>query len=311
MMNLNKELTSELIKTTDALRKKYKALRNGREAFETQLEETFKPITNPLKELVEKSNEQQNYFETPVTKSKQNFDDDFATPAASISSITPKNYSATPKSKHFRESRQRVRDRYKARHLTDQIEDTAFDEISQKYLDLFLNESSAFDNIYGIHEKNGKWFIGDGEFKILGKNIQIKNKIYEGSNGLYELIFKKKPCQKIYNEKDLKIYKDILEDTNAYRRSHDSTKQVLGNRGSKYKEIISKLLTDTTTPVSHTGNGLMQLSKKEKDYIFWDDPNELVVRLRLLVASHQAGHNNHSNEIVSIIEELKESNIIE
>lgn len=44
---------------------------------------------------------------------------------------------------------------------------------------------------------------------------------------------------------------------------------------------------------------------------FWDNPNELVDRLRLLISSTSVGHNNHNNEIISIIEELKEVNIIE
>jgi hypothetical protein len=47
------------------------------------------------------------------------------------------------------------------------------------------------------------------------------------------------------------------------------------------------------------------------NYVYWDDPNELVERLWLLVASQTAGHWGHNNEIVSIIvEELRESGII-
>ena len=45
--------------------------------------------------------------------------------------------------------------------------------------------------------------------------------------------------------------------------------------------------------------------------MYWDDPNELVDRLRLLISSTTAGHNNHNNEIISLIEELKEANIIQ
>lgn len=45
--------------------------------------------------------------------------------------------------------------------------------------------------------------------------------------------------------------------------------------------------------------------------MYWDDPNELVDRLRLLIASQSAGHTGHNNEIISIIEELREANIIE
>ena len=32
------------------------------------------------------------------------------------------------------------------------------------------------------------------------------------------------------------------------------------------------------------------------DYIYWDDPNEIVDRLRLLEASRQADYNGHDNE---------------
>lgn len=55
----------------------------------------------------------------------------------------------------------------------------------------------------------------------------------------------------------------------------------------------------------------MKYSKNNSDYIYWDDPNELVDRLRLLIASQMAGNNNHNNEIISIIEELWEANLIE
>jgi len=46
------------------------------------------------------------------------------------------------------------------------------------------------------------------------------------------------------------------------------------------------------------------------DYIHWYDPNEPVDRLRYLVAEQQAGHTCHSNKIVFIIKEIRESNYI-
>ena len=46
------------------------------------------------------------------------------------------------------------------------------------------------------------------------------------------------------------------------------------------------------------------------DYVHWDDPNDLVNRLRLLMASQNSGHTGHTNEIVSILEELREAGII-
>ena len=53
----------------------------------------------------------------------------------------------------------------------------------------------------------------------------------------------------------------------------------------------------------------MKANSQKPNYIYWDDPNEIVERLQLLMASQHAGNNNQSNEIVSIIEELKEANI--
>lgn len=44
---------------------------------------------------------------------------------------------------------------------------------------------------------------------------------------------------------------------------------------------------------------------------FYDDPNELCDRLRLLIASRSAGNTNHAQEINSIISELRESGYIE
>lgn len=51
--------------------------------------------------------------------------------------------------------------------------------------------------------------------------------------------------------------------------------------------------------------------KKNTELVYWDDPNELVDRLKLLIASKTAGNTNLDNEILSIIEELKEAGVIQ
>jgi len=53
----------------------------------------------------------------------------------------------------------------------------------------------------------------------------------------------------------------------------------------------------------------MTLNDNAIDYVHWDDPNELVDRLRLFDASHQAGNNVHDNEMLSI-EEFREVGLI-
>jgi hypothetical protein len=65
---------------------------------------------------------------------------------------------------------------------------------------------------------------------------------------------------------------------------------------------------------SLSANGLQHMMQEKScadSFKYWNDANELVDRLRLLVASQSAGHTGHNNEIVSILEELQEANIIE
>jgi len=69
--------------------------------------------------------------------------------------------------------------------------------------------------------------------------------------------------------------------------------QIKGNRSKKY-----------------SGSGYVRLQKIPPNYVHWDNVNELVERLQLLMASRAAGNNNHTNEILSIIEELREAKII-
>lgn len=42
----------------------------------------------------------------------------------------------------------------------------------------------------------------------------------------------------------------------------------------------------------------------------WDDPNDLVERLRILMTSQHSEHTGHTKEIGSIVEELRESGVI-
>lgn len=104
--------------------------------------------------------------------------------------------------------------------------------------------------------------------------------------------------------------------TNAHRRDYDPEKPIKSNKGFKYLHVI-KPLFKFCTPLSSTenltqGSGLPVLKKVKEnvDYVYWDDPNELVERLKLLLASRDAGNTGLENEIISIIEELRENNTI-
>lgn len=82
--------------------------------------------------------------------------------------------------------------------------------------------------------------------------------------------------------------------------------QLLKNYVEK-KAKKGKGIVDTTVKEFHIdGSGACK-----NMFSYWNDPNELVQRLRLLISSTSVGHTGHQNEIVSIIEQLREVNIIE
>ena len=54
----------------------------------------------------------------------------------------------------------------------------------------------------------------------------------------------------------------------------------------------------------------MSVTPSSKEFVYYDDPNELCDRLDLLVREKIAGNGNVINEIQNIVEELVELDII-
>lgn len=188
--------------------------------------------------------------------------------------------------------------------------------LGQKYiidcLSVDKEKKRTVDRVYGVYLSKEGMMLGDKYFDVdTNDNITIDQIKYQGTPGLYELIFRRLPDETLYTKDDMQKYKSILLATNAYRRNHVATDAISGNRGYKYKNIIAPLLSMIYGRKS--GKGLpctMALTQNKIDYVHWNDPNELVDRLRLLEASSRAGNNAHDNEILSIIEELREAGLI-
>jgi hypothetical protein len=187
--------------------------------------------------------------------------------------------------------------------------------LGREYIRDFLSAIPAIDTVYGVYFGKDGMMLGNKRFDVdNADNIYIDGVRYAGTPGIYELIFKRLPDDEIYTEDDMQKYKSILLTTNAHKFKHDPRERVLSNRGHKYMQIIARLFPPESRK-KKSGKGLcmpraMTLTDNKIDYVHWDDPNELVDRLRLLDASHQAGHNGHDNEILSIIEELREAGLI-
>lgn len=121
---------------------------------------------------------------------------------------------------------------------------------------------------------------------------------------------------------DLRAFGYIVKLTNANRAKFNADKPAVGNTGFKYMHVIKNALEI----ISNEENAQRQQRYKELrlnrglnnvystnpiQYVYFDDPNELVDRSKLLIASSESGNNAHINEINSIIEELQERDSIE
>ena len=170
---------------------------------------------------------------------------------------------------------------------------------------IFMN-ASMFDSTFGVRMDvdNDQFYIGNKLIQFDKEDyISVGNDVYHGSRGLFELLFMKDPDESVITINDRRKYKEILEKSSAHKQGYDPRGRIASSGGVKYLKVIKPLF------FSH-GRGLLPVTDNKIDYIRWNDPNELVDRLALLIASEQAGNKGHGAEIASIEEELREANFI-
>jgi hypothetical protein len=198
-------------------------------------------------------------------------------------------------------------------NITDNSNDRSY--YSPRDDPAFAKKSSTFDNVpFGVRTERGRLMLGSSSVHLTNKKLQVNGRILNLTPGLKELLLKKVPDLRVITDEDKHNYKILLVETNAHRRDFNPNKQIKSNKGKKYLHIIKPLFKLTKPRTNSTesctkGKGLPILKnvKKDTNYVYWDDPNELVDRLKLLIASRDAGNTGLDNEIISIIEELHEA----
>lgn len=171
--------------------------------------------------------------------------------------------------------------------------------------------TSKFDQRFGVRRENNQFLIGDEIVTFDNDdNLFVKNKTYHITPGLAQLLFLIKP--KKHTTDDQNKYGEILYNTNAHQAAHNAHISMASKRSVKYKKIIQPFFAkNKSTHITGKGtSNLLHVSKAPVDYVYYDDPNELVTRLHLLHSSREVGHTGHENEIASIEEELRERKLI-
>jgi len=166
---------------------------------------------------------------------------------------------------------------------------------------------TVLDKIYGPRTLSSDIFeLGNKKIQFIDNAIHIGDdtRTYPVTGGLIDLLFLKAPEPMKYTKADLNTYKLILIQSSAHKTSNGE--RIRKSGGLKYK-IISNLFSGENNII--TGAGInMRLQKH--NIIYWNKPNELVDRLRLLYSSLAAGNTGVRNEIISICEELVEARIL-
>lgn len=352
----NLQVMKKILNIQDSIRKKAASIKLSRSIEDETLNKLYKPLVKPLEQITENTKQQttiplvtSNFI--PKINKKLNFSPflrgkkkpkteeiySYNSPSEDETEYLPSNidssdvFNVTP--------RDMLNNPTVSQEFLSQ-----YDSVPRQYLEEMLVtgldnlNSNGYDTTqYALKydDSTDKWFIGDSECKIIDDTLQIKDKIYPGTKGLFELLLKSYPVG--YSEDDEINYRDILNITNAVRRSYDPLQQHQGNSSHKYQFIIKKMISDSnSTPVSsrtrsqsssssghkllkqkkqgrgYVDNAMIVDNKKQSSYTYWNNPNELVERLALLVSSKNASDNSHihDNEIASILEELREDEYI-
>jgi len=291
-------LLADIIQARTNIKKKYNALKTGRFETESIINNTLGSIIDPLNKIRDNINTSRTHSSSHPPPP----------PSASSSSSSSRSPSPSPLSSR-QSSSQSLPDIGKKQHSTASSSaslsrTTYYEELNEVYSRW---PKSELDKLYGpIKLTSGEFALGDKEIKFVDNKLHIEDDdyLYSITPGLIELLFAKSPATNKYTQNDLKKYKRILIQTSAHRTA-DGTR-IRTSIGAKYMKVISKLFADKN---SKTGSGINMRFQKH-NIVYWNDPNELVDRLRLLYSSLAAGNTGVRNEIISICSELVEAGIL-
>jgi len=176
--------------------------------------------------------------------------------------------------------------------------------MAENYLRQFASKEEV-DKTFGLYDKHGEFFIGDSPVKIEGDDIIVKDKQYQGTPGLWELLIMKEPDKSIYNREDFRNYAEILCHTNATKHNHNpKSNKPKFSKSQKYKEIIRPICNMVHSGVRPSiGQGVGTT-------VIPSNPDALIDRLDLLMASNVAGNTGVRNELINICDELLRQNVI-
>ena len=169
-------------------------------------------------------------------------------------------------------------------------------EIAKDYLNMELR-----DKKFGIRKEKGHHYIGNKHVIVKNNDIIITKtgEKLEGTRGLWELIMSKNPQN--FSDMDYDNYKYLIITSNVLHRG-DNPKNPYPKASGSFKWVYLLGPIWKNRKEKYQGEGVVVIPS---------DPNALLERLDLLLASQEAGHTGVRNELVSICDELKRQGVLD
>ena len=165
------------------------------------------------------------------------------------------------------------------------------------------------DKDFGITKKGKDHYIGKEHVIIKNNNIFLPKfgETFIGTDGLWELLTSKNPQN--FTDEDYDNYDDLMVMTNALHRDNDEDNpHPKGNHKTyKWLNIIRPIWNKKKSRIIYSKEGY----EGKGVVVIPSDPNALLERLDLLLASQEAGHTGVRNELVSICDELKRQGVLD
>lgn len=289
-----------IIKLRKNIKEKLMALKLNKSENDREFKETYAPLINPLNTFVQNVNNKKS------TSSKNNLQ-------------TKQEHLNNYKIKSNKIKYEKDDTDAQIESENDEFEDT-FETFNQTSDEVQLNKlqthvlntqnpknNKTYDHVFGrSYNPNTKQLMlgAEGVIEIQDNDIILNGTRFNGTSGLYNLLFLKDPKQ--FTKQDNNQYVSMLKLSKAIYLNNNPSMRIKGNTSKKYMETIRPYF------IEKEGKGMKFLKVDNKPYraIYWDEVNELIDRLVLLHASKTAGNNSVLNEIIAIEEELREARII-
>ena len=184
----------------------------------------------------------------------------------------------------------------------------------------FLNKPNT-DKTFGVCKIDGHHYIGNKHIIITDEDdiiIKENGDRFFGTAGLWALITSKDPDKESidWDKNDIKDYERLMIKTNAlHQNNNPKNPHPKSSIGKKWLGLLSPIWDKYKAMSSRErGKKLTPWTRKEfagEDAVIMpSDPNALLERLDLLIASQEAGHTGVRNELVSICDELKRQGVL-